>query len=313
MSDSFDPKEVASAVSGGELTDARLPSQSGYAGPPQWPRYYQTSPRSARQGTFVYSVALGIAIAVFLTLATSPAKAIVGGFAPLALWLLWMTFAEVRRGVRWSKAKVQMGRDTRRHTRSLQVPVVKASRPKRNVKADYLKWIGKASALLATAEAVFYSSKHRRNKAVSVALKLQGQKPYLLAPGSTGIDSPNLDCSGLIQTAYGEAGITLPRTAQGQFNAGPQPESLQPTAAKGPLATVVSQLQPGDLVFFGDPKNPTTGVDHVGMIVSTNPPTWISESSEAGNVTVKPFGPQSQSTWIGTTRPSTSPGPNTSR
>jgi hypothetical protein len=90
-------------------------------------------------------VALGIAIAVFLTLGTSPAVAIAGGFIPLAFWLLWMTFAEVRRGVRWCFAKVHMGYDMRRYTRSLRVPVVKAPRPKKNIRADYLGWIAKVA------------------------------------------------------------------------------------------------------------------------------------------------------------------------
>ena len=52
-------------------------------------------------------------------------------------------------------------------------------------------------------------------KAVSAAEAQKG-KPY--AWGGTGPDS--FDCSGLVQHAYGEAGVSLPRIAQDQVNAG---------------------------------------------------------------------------------------------
>ena len=52
-------------------------------------------------------------------------------------------------------------------------------------------------------------------KAVSAAEAQKG-KPY--AWGGTGPDS--FDCSGLVQHAYGEAGVGLPRIAQDQVNAG---------------------------------------------------------------------------------------------
>ncbi|MGH3828600.1 MAG: C40 family peptidase, partial [Pseudonocardiaceae bacterium] len=48
------------------------------------------------------------------------------------------------------------------------------------------------------------------------------------------------------------AGITLPRVAQDQYNAGPLLPAGQP-------------LQPGDLIFFGAS---TTTVTHVGIAIS---------------------------------------------
>ncbi|NMH99996.1 C40 family peptidase [Pseudonocardia acidicola] len=68
-------------------------------------------------------------------------------------------------------------------------------------------------------------------------------KPYVW--GGTGPDG--FDCSGLVQWAFKQAGVTLPRTADEQSNVG----------------TPVSQdqLQPGDLVFFYSP------VEHVGIYV----------------------------------------------
>jgi len=60
------------------------------------------------------------------------------------------------------------------------------------------------------------------------------------------------DCSGLAQAAWSAAGVTIPRVAQDQYDAGPQ---LLPGEA----------LEPGDLVFFGAS---TSDVTHVGIVVN---------------------------------------------
>ena len=74
--------------------------------------------------------------------------------------------------------------------------------------------------------------------------------PYIWGGETPGV---GFDCSGLVQAAYRLAGITLPRTAQDQFDAGPQ---LPPG----------TPLEPGDLVFFGDSSST---VDHVGIYIGT--------------------------------------------
>ena len=61
------------------------------------------------------------------------------------------------------------------------------------------------------------------------------------------------DCSGLVQWCYGKAGISLPRTAQAQYDA----------TQHIPL----SQAQAGDLVFFHSTYNAGTYVTHVGIYV----------------------------------------------
>jgi cell wall-associated NlpC family hydrolase len=82
--------------------------------------------------------------------------------------------------------------------------------------------------------------------ALSYAARQLGT-PYVW--GGTG--NGGFDCSGLVQAAYRSAGVTLPRVAQDQYDAGP-------AVAAG------SAVLPGDLVFFG--AGPTA-VQHVGLYV----------------------------------------------
>jgi cell wall-associated NlpC family hydrolase len=67
-----------------------------------------------------------------------------------------------------------------------------------------------------------------------------------------GAESPGVafDCSGLTQWAWGQAGVSLPRTAADQYNA--------------IVHISLSSLQPGDLLFWNDG---TTSVQHVAMYV----------------------------------------------
>jgi cell wall-associated NlpC family hydrolase len=77
-------------------------------------------------------------------------------------------------------------------------------------------------------------------QAINAALSKLGS-PYVW--GATG--PSQFDCSGLMQWAYKQAGITLPRSSREQSTFG--------------TAVSRSQLQPGDLVFYYSP------VSHVGM------------------------------------------------
>jgi cell wall-associated NlpC family hydrolase len=83
-------------------------------------------------------------------------------------------------------------------------------------------------------------------EAVRIALAQLG-KPYVF--GAEGPDT--YDCSGLVQYAYGHAGIGVPRTARPQFRATtPVPQS---------------QLLPGDLLFFATDKSNWDTIHHVGI------------------------------------------------
>lgn len=81
-------------------------------------------------------------------------------------------------------------------------------------------------------------------QAVQVALAQVGT-PYLWGGDGSG----GFDCSGLVQYAYARAGLSLPRTAQQQYDATPRLP-----ADAGP--------QPGDLLFFGTGPH---AVEHVGI------------------------------------------------
>lgn len=63
-----------------------------------------------------------------------------------------------------------------------------------------------------------------------------------------GADADGFDCSGLVQFAYSQVGIGVPRTVREQYrNARPVP---------------FARLSPGDLLFF---KLGTQGISHVGI------------------------------------------------
>lgn len=103
-------------------------------------------------------------------------------------------------------------------------------------------------------------------------------KPYVW--GGDGDDEGGFDCSGLTRAAYHAAGITIPRIAQNQHDAGPQ---LPPG----------TPLLPGDLVFFGASPNTIT---HVGIAISA---THMINAPEPGTVIrIDPIG-----RYLAATRP----------
>ena len=71
--------------------------------------------------------------------------------------------------------------------------------------------------------------------------------PYVFGGTSTS----GLDCSGLVQKAYGDLGISLPRVAADQAHAGVAVPSL-------------AQAEPGDILAFGDPAY------HVAIYLGNN-------------------------------------------
>ena len=76
---------------------------------------------------------------------------------------------------------------------------------------------------------------------------------YLWGGNGTADQGGKFDCSGLTLAAYRSVGITLPRVANDQYNAGPHPKR--------------EELLPGDLVFFSDDLTDSRAIRHVGIYV----------------------------------------------
>lgn len=106
------------------------------------------------------------------------------------------------------------------------------------------------------AEAAAFSARYGLNPNAPVSpaagAAIQAAESQLGVPYQWGGEQPGVgfDCSGLTQWSWGQAGVSIPRTAQDQYDA----------IAKAPL----SDLEPGDLLFWDDG---TDSVQHVAMYV----------------------------------------------
>ncbi|MCP4434457.1 MAG: C40 family peptidase [Actinomycetia bacterium] len=110
--------------------------------------------------------------------------------------------------------------------------------------------------------------------AINAAYSVIGT-PYL-AGGNT---PAGYDCSGLVQWAYGQAGITLPRDSRGQ-------QVMTTNVGAG-------AARPGDLVFWGSPVYHAAIYVGDGMVihspssgktVSVVPITWMGTPSSYGRI-----------------------------
>jgi cell wall-associated NlpC family hydrolase len=108
---------------------------------------------------------------------------------------------------------------------------------------------------------------------LKAALSRKGM-PYVW--GAAGPAS--FDCSGLVQWSFAQAGIGLPRVAADQALAGP--------------AVPVSELAPGDLLFYHTDPTAPGYISHVGIYLGSG---WMIQAPQPGmNVEVVPvyFGPE---------------------
>jgi peptidoglycan DL-endopeptidase CwlO len=75
----------------------------------------------------------------------------------------------------------------------------------------------------------------------------------------------SFDCSGLVQWSFAQAGIVMPRVAADQALTGP--------------AVPVSQLQPGDLLFYHTDPTAPTYISHVAIYLGNG---WMIQAPEPG-------------------------------
>lgn len=84
--------------------------------------------------------------------------------------------------------------------------------------------------------------------------------PYIWGGNGPDRGDAGFDCSGLTSAAYSASGVQLPRTAHTQYHATPR--------------IADSDLEPGDLVFYGNPSR----IHHVGLYIGDgqmiNAPTF---------------------------------------
>jgi cell wall-associated NlpC family hydrolase len=98
------------------------------------------------------------------------------------------------------------------------------------------------------------------NTMLAAAMSRKG-KPYVW--GGSG---PNVfDCSGLVQWSFAQAGITMPRVAADQALTGP--------------SVPVSQLQPGDLLFYHTDATAPNYISHVTIYLGNG---WMIEAPQPG-------------------------------
>ncbi|BAY46361.1 NLP/P60 protein [Scytonema sp. HK-05] len=116
---------------------------------------------------------------------------------------------------------------------------------------DYPGWLSLSDLSLLQPCTVPYKAKtfseseikKRLPKVIAFTQKAMQQPNYYLWGGTVG---PNYDCSGLMQAAFASVDLRIPRDA------------YQQEAFTQPIA--ITELQPGDLVFFGFQK-----ATHVGL------------------------------------------------
>jgi cell wall-associated NlpC family hydrolase len=162
--------------------------------------------------------------------------------------------------------QLRIGRQAEPHPNALQVQLCED---------DYPGWLPTEDLdLLELAETNYQATSltqaeisERLPQVIAYTYQAMSQPNYYLWGGTVG---PNYDCSGLMQTAFAALGIWLPRDAY------QQEEFLQPIDC--------SELQPGDLVFFGktNPARPNRAT-HVGLYLGDNHYIHSSGKSQGRN------------------------------
>ena len=146
------------------------------------------------------------------------------------------------------------------------VEAIKDFQKAQGIKADGLIGPATYSALLGKEMPdITHSLGYIANNIISSSMNYIGV-PYVFG----GTSPYGFDCSGYVQYVFAKAGISIPRTADVQYDFGT------------PIST--TDLVPGDLVFF---STYTYGASHVGIYLGDN--NFIHASSSRG-VTIDSLG-----------------------
>jgi cell wall-associated NlpC family hydrolase len=125
-----------------------------------------------------------------------------------------------------------------------------------------------------------------RDSVIATATDAMG-RPYRW--GGTGVDGGGFDCSGLIQHAYREHGIALPRTSAEQATEGRS------------VSRNLGALVPGDLLTFSNRGGP---VSHVGLYLGEG--RFIHSASRGVQISIlsdqDPYGRWWFKRWVGVRR-----------
>jgi len=139
-------------------------------------------------------------------------------------------------------------------------------------------------AAIATPTIAVVGSSAQGNAAVAYA-KSQIGVPYVWGGETARV---GFDCSGLVQWAWGKAGISIPRTTETQY-----PNMIHVT---------LTQLQPGDLLFYYNLDGDNL-VDHVVMYVGSGPWGVDTTIAAAHSGTTVALAPLFTAGLIGAARP----------
>ncbi len=125
-----------------------------------------------------------------------------------------------------------------------------------------------------------------RDSVIATATEAMG-RPY--SWGGTGAGGGGFDCSGLIQHAYGQHGILLPRTSAEQAKQGRS------------VSKKLGNLVPGDLLTFSNRGGP---VSHVGLYIGEG--RFIHSASRGVQISIlsgeDPYGRWWYKRWVGVRR-----------
>jgi cell wall-associated NlpC family hydrolase len=140
----------------------------------------------------------------------------------------------------------------------------KAEEAARKAAAERASRNAERTTLAATTDAASTSSSTATGSAAAVVAFVKAQIGKAYVSGATGPSA--YDCSGLVQTAFKQVGISLPRVSQDQSTAGTQ--------------VSLSNLQPGDILYWGGAGSAYHVAVYVGdgmFVGAQNPSSGVGE------------------------------------